>query len=142
MQAISLGFLNPFLKTALSRRVREPWKRFMILAELERGGLVCQGKLVEVRKNAGNALFRWAERRGVRLHQDLKQVIAAGFPKGDDAFDAVIGLFGMLEVVLGHRATGELIDELIDKAVSDIEGWILGQTANPTVARFQHSSRS
>lgn len=51
------------------------------------------------------------------------RVIEQGFPNGNDAFDAVIGLFGMLEVVLGYRATGEPID----KAVSDIEGWILGQ---------------
>jgi hypothetical protein len=96
-----------------------------------------KGKL-EVRKSASTALFGWARRRGVRLHRDLKQQIERGFPKGDDAFDAVIGLFGMLEVVLGHRATGEPID----KAVNDIEGWILGQTANPTVSKSLYPSRS
>jgi hypothetical protein len=81
-----------------------------------------KGKL-EVRKSASTDLFRWAQKRGVRLHPDLKQVIEHGFPEGDDAFDAVIGLFGMLEVVLGHRATGEPRV----RAVNDIEGWILGQ---------------
>jgi hypothetical protein len=83
-----------------------------------------KGKL-DVRKSASTALVSWAQRRGVRLHSNLKQVIEQGVPNGDDAFDAVIGLFGMLEVVLGHRATGEPID----KAVRDIEGWILGQVA-------------
>ncbi len=68
-----------------------------------------KGKL-EVRKSASIALFNWAQRRGVRLHPDLKQVIEKGFPMGDDAFDAVIGLFGMLEVVLGHRTTGKPSD--------------------------------
>jgi hypothetical protein len=89
-----------------------------------------KGKL-EVRKSASNALFRWAERRGVRLHPDLKQVIEAGFPKGDDPFDAVIGLFGMLEVALGHRATGEPPDA----ATIAVEGWILGQTVDATCTR-------
>jgi hypothetical protein len=83
-----------------------------------------KGKL-EVKKSASNDLFSWAQRRGVRLHPDLKQVIEQGFPEGDDAFDAVIGLFGMLEVALGHRASGEPKS----KAVNAIEGWIFGQVA-------------
>jgi hypothetical protein len=85
-----------------------------------------KGRL-DVRKSASTALFRWVQKRGVRLHPDLKQVIEQGFPMGDDAFDAVIGLFGMLEVVLGHRASGEPSDT----ATTDIEGWILGQTVAP-----------
>ncbi len=35
-----------------------------------------------------------ASRYAARIH------IEAGFPQGDDAFDAVVGLFGMLEVLL------------------------------------------
>lgn len=93
---------------------------------------------VEVRKGASTALFGWARRRGVRLHSDLEQLIEHGFPMGDDAFDAVIGLFGMLEVVLGHRATGEPRD----KQVRTIEGWILGQSADLTVATPHHPSRN
>jgi hypothetical protein len=96
-----------------------------------------KGKL-EVRTSASTALFSWARRRGVRLHSDLNQQIELGFPEGDDAFDAVIGLFGMLEVVFGHRDTGEPSDA----ATIAIEGWILGQTANPTVSKSLYPSRS
>jgi hypothetical protein len=41
-----------------------------------------------------------------------------GFPQGDDAFDAIVGLVGMLEVVLKGRASGESPD----RATTDIEG--------------------
>jgi hypothetical protein len=34
----------------------------------------------------------------------------------------IVGLFGMLQVCLGQRPTGEL-----DKRDRDIEGWILGR---------------
>jgi hypothetical protein len=92
----------------------------------------------EVRKGASTALFGWARRRGLGLPRDLKQQIERGFPEGDDAFDAVIGLFGMLEVVLGHRASGEPNS----KAVDAIEGWILGQTVDATCTRTTPDSAS
>jgi hypothetical protein len=44
-----------------------------------------------------------------------------GFPN-DDAFDATVGLFGMLEVLM-KRGSGEPDDE----KVRTVEGWILGQ---------------
>ena len=44
---------------------------------------------------------------------------------GEDRFDAVVGLLGMLNVVLGRRASGEPDDPVVRR----IEGWILGQTA-------------
>jgi Protein of unknown function (DUF429) len=44
---------------------------------------------------------------------------------GEDPFDATIGLLGLLNVVLGHRATGEPDDP----AITRTEGWILGQAA-------------
>ena len=54
----------------------------------------------------------------------LGEEICSGFPVGkDDAFDAVVGLFGMLMVCLGQRATG--IPN--DSAIREIEGWILGR---------------
>jgi hypothetical protein len=46
-----------------------------------------------------------------------------GFPQGDDAFDAVVGLFGMLQVCLGQREPGGPDDRVI----LEIEGWILGR---------------
>jgi hypothetical protein len=76
-----------------------------------------------VRKSAGAPLLRWAQSAGVGLDPVLRCAIEQGFPEGDDAFDAVVGLFGMLEVVLNKRPSGEPSNT----AVSDIEGWILGQ---------------
>ena len=55
----------------------------------------------------------------------LEALVEPGFPEGDDSFDAVISLFGMLEVVLGRRDPGEVEDDRI----MNIEGWILGQAA-------------
>lgn len=47
-----------------------------------------------------------------------------GFQKGkDDAFDAVVGLFGILQICLGER----VLYEPDDKTVREIEGWILGR---------------
>jgi hypothetical protein len=52
-----------------------------------------------------------------------------GFLNGDDdAFDAVVGLFGMLRVCVGERPSGEPGDERI----REVEGWILGRQS-PTV---------
>ena len=68
----------------------------MIWVEPLRG----KGKL-EVRRAVGSHLTKW----GVSLHLSLEPAflykIEKGFPKGDDAFDAVVGLFGMIEVAKG-----------------------------------------
>jgi hypothetical protein len=68
------------------------------------------------RKKLGARLLRWAKAQGVTLEDGLKREIQVGFPQGDDAFDAVVGLFGMLKVCLGERATGEP-DECIIRQV-------------------------
>jgi len=75
------------------------------------------------RRKLGGSLLRWADNHGVTLANSLTEDIQSGFPQGDDAFDAVVGLFGMLQVCLGERETGEP-DE---KVIRDIEGWILGR---------------
>jgi hypothetical protein len=49
--------------------------------------------------------------------------IQSGFPQGDDAFDAVVGIFEMLQVCLRQRASGGPDD----RAIREIEGWILGR---------------
>src|SRR5690606_38760411 len=75
----------------------------------------------------------WAERSDLALAPALVREIADGFgPRsvGEARFDAVIGLFGMLNVVRGARPSGEPDDP----AVRRIEGWILGQAASPEVA--------
>ena len=66
----------------------------------------------------------WAHTNGVRLTSQLKREIDDGFgphSNGEDRFDAVVGLFGMLDVVLGNLASGEPEDD-----TTKIEGWILG----------------
>ena len=49
------------------------------------------------------------------------QLVMEPFPQGDDAFDAAVGLFGMLQVCNGQRAPGEP-DEAV---IREIEGRIL-----------------
>jgi len=69
------------------------------------------------------SLLRWADAQSVTLEDDLRNGIEGGFSQGDDAFDAVVGLFGMLQACLGHRSSGEPDD----RAVREIEGWFLGR---------------
>lgn len=81
------------------------------------------------------ALFRMAGSLGVELDPALEAAISDGFGAdayGDDRFDAVVGLFGVLNVLLGRRASGEPRGEPFLK----VEGWILGQEfdAAPTAA--------
>jgi len=45
------------------------------------------------RKDFGTSLLRWADAQGVMLANRLAEEIQGGFPQGDDAFDAVVGLF-------------------------------------------------
>lgn len=79
------------------------------------------------RKKAVHHLDVWATRHGVSFSPELAALIADGFgPKsdGEDAFDAIIGLLGMIEVADGRRAEGPL-----DHRNLQWEGWILGQAA-------------
>lgn len=61
----------------------------------------------------------------MELNPALAHTIREGFPDGDDAFDAVVGLLGIIEVVMGRRQPGEPVNDKTRK----VEGWILGQTA-------------
>lgn len=73
-------------------------------------------------------LLHWAHSSRVKLSPDLQSTIEDGFgpsPEGEDPFDAVVGLFGMLNVVLGYRESGEPDDDAIQK----LEGWMLGRPA-------------
>lgn len=73
----------------------------------------------------GHGLRRCA----LQLRADLRPLeglVADGFGAssvGEDQFDAVVGLLGMLAVILGLRVDGAPKDE----AVSSVEGWIFGQ---------------
>jgi len=64
---------------------------------------------------------------GVGLDADMRQALEDGFGRhrtGEDAFDAAMGLLGMIEVVEGRRAAGPPC-----AYASAWEGWILGQAA-------------
>jgi hypothetical protein len=45
---------------------------------------------------------------------------------GEDPFEALVGVLGMLNVLLGHRQTGEPTDD----SVRRVEVWILGQVGS------------
>lgn len=85
------------------------------------------GKRVQAsRAAAARPLFDWATASDVELTPALRATLHDGFgPKaaGEDRFDAVVGVVGMLNVVLGRREAGWPADP----AVQRIEGWILGQ---------------
>lgn len=75
------------------------------------------------------ALLAFAGNASVRLDPGLEAAIRTGLGHdghGEDRFDAVVGLFGMLDVALGGRPSGEPADD----EVLRIEGWILGQRAD------------
>lgn len=76
------------------------------------------------RKRFGSNLLAWARDCDIKVEPHLEGAIRDGFPDGkDDAFDAVVGLFGMLQIALGQRTTGEPDEETI----RNVEGWILGR---------------
>ena len=78
----------------------------------------------ENRKKFSALLSDWAGINDVIIEDGLSKEMRDGFLTGnDDAFDAVVGLFGMLRVCLGQRLSGEPDDPLIQ----DVEGWILGR---------------
>jgi hypothetical protein len=85
------------------------------------------GKRVQADRaaNAGR-LLAWAEQAGVRLEPPLRAALLDGFglsQDGEDPFDTTIGLFGMLNIILGYRP----LYEPEDPVIRSIEGWIFGQ---------------
>jgi hypothetical protein len=95
-----------------------------------RGGKASQA----ARSAAAPLLLDWARRADLALAPALRAGIIAGFggaQGGDDGFDAVVGLFGLINVLSGARPSGEPDDPVVRR----IEGWILGQEAAATVAR-------
>lgn len=78
---------------------------------------------------AANAatLMEAARRLDLVIDMDLVAELGDGFgnaSQGEDRFDAVVGLMGMLQVLAGARPTGE--PRLAP--VTTVEGWILGQS--------------
>jgi hypothetical protein len=77
------------------------------------------------RRANARALLDHIAVRPLAVSEDLERAIRSGFGEGgdgEDPFDALVGLLGMIEVVLHHRLSGEPSD-------AGCEGWILGQAA-------------
>ena len=88
------------------------------------------GKRVQTARSAqAQTLLDWASQASVEIDPALRAAIVAGFgasSDGEDRFDAVVGLLGLLNIVLGRRTAGDPTDH----AIRRIEGWILGQLEN------------
>jgi hypothetical protein len=79
------------------------------------------------RQHRAGKLLNWAEGHNIELTGGLLEAIRDGFgnaASGEDQFDAVVGLFGML----GSLYNG--VDEPADDQIRSVEGWILGQRWN------------
>jgi hypothetical protein len=79
----------------------------------------------EGRRRAAPALLDWMATRRVD-GSAVREAIEAGFSSrrvSEDQFDAVVGLFGMLDVMEGRRPEGTPKTP----AIATWEGWILGQ---------------
>lgn len=75
-------------------------------------------------------LIDCADHNAVALSAAARAAIEGGFGTGidgEDRFDAIVGLLGMLNVVLGNRAAGDPPPG----PATTVEGWILGQTHDP-----------
>jgi hypothetical protein len=86
-----------------------------------------EGRIVACR-----GMLAWASRHRVSFAATIKQFMLDGFGaggEGEDPFDAIAGLCGMIEVVDGRRA--EAAPDLTAN-VRHREGWILGQIDVPS----------
>lgn len=95
-------------------------------------GLVMRGSKRVQRDRAalGGALLDVMAARGVTPSRALRGMAEEGFgadAAGEDRFDSVIGLLGLIGVLDGARP--DFVPE--DDAVRRWEGWVLGQTAMP-----------
>ncbi|WP_245947653.1 DUF429 domain-containing protein [Jannaschia seohaensis] len=82
----------------------------------------------EGRASVAGSLTDWLKARDVDFEPGLGSLIEDGFgpgPTGEDPFDALVGLLGMLDVVEGRLEPGNPRDPAIERW----EGWILGQQA-------------
>lgn len=102
-----------------------PRKRWQAQARLRADGR--SGKRIPCSRAANTQrLLAWAEHNDVAVSAEVEAEIANGFgvsADGEDRFDAVVGLIGMLNILFGHRPSGDPADDSIQR----IEGWILGQ---------------
>lgn len=104
-------------------------------------GRVVGKRRQEVRREHAPALLQFARASDIDLEAELEDAIDDGFGSagsGEDQFDAIIGLFGMLNV-LTHRQSANVPD---DDAVRSVEGWILWATGgSATYLRLKGTDR-
>ncbi len=95
---------------------------------------VRSGKTVQADRQANERfLSAWANRVGVDLSPRLADKLRDGFggrADGEDQFDAVVGLFAMLNVVLGRQSAAPSLSV----SARTVEGWILGQVQGARVS--------
>ena len=81
------------------------------------------------RKKVSRYLLDWLRTRPVTFQSEIENDVACGFSEnqqGEDIFDAMVGLFSMLDVTW-HKLCEEVPDY---PSITDWEGWILGQKFN------------
>ncbi|WP_423228371.1 hypothetical protein [Rhizobium tumorigenes] len=79
----------------------------------------------EDRQRVGLGILEWAKERQDIETTAIVDCLRDGFgadKSGEDRFDAVVGLLGMLEVATGRRPEGSPDSD----SVKRVEGWILG----------------
>jgi len=82
-------------------------------------------KKQDYRREATSRLASRCASHAIKLSDQMRNTLSDGFGaknNGDDAFDAAIGLFGMIEVVEGRREASPTTMN-----VPEWEGWILGR---------------
>jgi hypothetical protein len=83
------------------------------------------------RTTACRVMLEWASRHRVSFAPRIRQLMLDGFGaggEGEDPFDAIAGLCGMIEVADGRRAEAPDLTALSKSR----EGWILGQIDVPS----------
>ncbi|MDX1540152.1 MAG: hypothetical protein R3349_01985 [Geminicoccaceae bacterium] len=85
---------------------------------------------VQDRAAAAPALLAAATHLGLDVAPGLRRMIERGFagPHGEDRFDAVVGLMGMLLVLRGEAPLA-----VPDRPEVRTEGWILGRPVDPVL---------
>jgi hypothetical protein len=76
-------------------------------------------------------VLAWADSLGVTWQADIRRRVEGGLSPGadgEDEFDAVIGLLGVIAAATGILPSGEPAD---DPAITATEGWILGRQSRP-----------
>jgi hypothetical protein len=79
------------------------------------------------RKQNVSRILGWCERYSIAMDSSIKIRLEDGFGShswGEDAFDAMIGLVGMINTL----EQWQLENEPLDRSLRRIEGWIFGQS--------------